>query len=81
MSATHLAKWGNSLAVRIPKDVVESAKLREGDSVSVRVSSSGEITIRAARPVYSLDELVTGITAKNRHTETDWGAAVGEESW
>ncbi len=81
MSATHLAKWGNSLAVRIPKDVVESAKLREGDSVSVRVSSSGEITIRAARPVYSLDELVTGITAKNRHAETDWGAAVGEESW
>src|SRR2546425_8422603 len=67
---TQLSKWGHSLAVRIPKAVVESARLREGDPLTVE-SRNGAILIRPERR-YSLDDLVSKITAKNRHEETDW---------
>ena len=37
----HVARWGNSLAVRIPASVVEALKLREGDELIVRVAPDG----------------------------------------
>ncbi len=76
---TQLSKWGHSLAVRIPKAVVESARLREGDPLTVE-SRNGAILIRPERR-YSLDDLVSKITAKNRHEETDWAPPVGKEIW
>ncbi len=76
---TQLSKWGHSLAVRIPKAVVESARLREGDPLTVE-SRNGAILIRPERR-YSLDDLVSKITAKNRHEETDWASPVGKEIW
>ena len=78
---TQLAKWGNSLAVRIPKSVVGTARLREGDEVTLAVSKGGAIVMRPARRKYKLDELVSKITARNRHDETDWGPQVGKEGW
>lgn len=75
----HLAKWGNSLAVRIPKAVVESAKLRQGDSLAIE-SRNGAILIRPERR-YRLQDLVSRITDKNRHGETDWASPVGKEIW
>ncbi len=78
---TQLAKWGNSLAVRIPKSVVGTARLREGDEVTLAVSKGGAIVMRPARRKYRLDELVSKITARNRHDETDWGPQVGKEAW
>jgi antitoxin component of MazEF toxin-antitoxin module len=41
----------------------------------------GAIVLRSTRPRYDLSELVSRITAKNRHRETDWGAPLGKESW
>ncbi len=78
---TQLAKWGNSLAVRIPKSVVGTARLREGDEVTLAVGKGGAIVMRPARRKYPLDELVSKITARNRHDETDWGPQVGKEAW
>jgi antitoxin MazE len=78
---TELAKWGNSLAVRIPRAVAERAGVAEGDRVSLEVSPSGDVVIRRARPRYSLDDLVGQITARNRHGATDWGGPRGRESW
>jgi antitoxin MazE len=78
---TQLAKWGNSLAVRIPKSVVGAARLREGDEVTLAVSKGGAIVMRPARRKYQLDELVSKITARNRHDETDWGPQAGKEAW
>ena len=37
----NVARWGNSLAVRIPASVVEALKLREGDELIVRVAPDG----------------------------------------
>ena len=77
---TQIAKWGNSLGLRLPKSVAREAQLDEGDTVDVSVDN-GAIVIRPSRPRYSLDELVGRITARNRHGERDWGKAVGHEEW
>ena len=79
-ATTQLAKWGNSLGLRLPKSVAREAQLDEGDMVDVSVDN-GAIVIRPSRPRYSLDELVRRITVRNRHQESDWGAAVGDEVW
>lgn len=81
MATTQLAKWGNSLALRIPKALAEGARLRVGDPVRVSVAAGGSLVIKAARRRYSLRRLVSRITAKNRHEETDWGKPVGKEIW
>ena len=78
---TQLAGWGNSLAVRIPLKVVETARLREGDELTLAVGKNGAIVIKPARRKYQLDELISKITARNRHNETDWSPRVGNEAW
>ena len=78
---TQVAKWGNSLAVRIPRAIIKDAGLAEGDRLSLDLSADGSIVLRSSRRKYSLDELVAGISKKNRHRETDWGKAQGSESW
>ena len=45
-----VAKWGNSLAVRLPNEYVRQAGLREGDSVEAEVTPDGEITLVPTRP-------------------------------
>ena len=77
---TQIGKWGNSLAVRIPLAFVREAQLQEGAIVDVRVSE-GRLIVTPIRRKYSLDQLVAGITPENRHVETDWSKAVGNEAW
>jgi antitoxin MazE len=78
--STQIARWGNSLGLRLPKSVALEAKVEEGDTVEVSVKS-GAIVIRSTRPTYSLDQLVARITPRNRHGESDWGPPVGDEPW
>lgn len=81
MATTQVAKWGNSLAVRIPKALAEDAQLREGEPVTVMVPVEGGLVIKPARRKYQLRQLVARITPKNRHEETDWGKPRGKELW
>jgi len=71
-------KWGNSPAVRLPAAVMEAANLSVDQPVEVR-AEHGRVIIEPAAPSYSLDELLAGITAKNRHTEQDFGLPQGQE--
>lgn len=75
---TQLARWGNSLALRLPKSVAMEANIGEGDKVEVTVKD-GMIVIAPAHRKYTIEELVEGITPENRHPETDWGPPVGKE--
>ena len=75
-----ITKWGNSLAVRIPKPAAQMAKLKQGDEIEV-VASPGKVELRSVRKQPTLAELVRRITPENRHGETDWGEAVGNEVW
>lgn len=77
---TQIAKWGNSLGLRIPKTVAEQAEIAEGDAVDVAVEN-GAIVIRPARPRFELRQLVNAITPRNRHDESDWGEPAGRELW
>jgi len=79
-TTTQIAKWGNSLGVRLPKSVAQEAEVDEGDRVDVSVKN-GAIVIRRSRPRYSLEQLVAKINPRNRHDETDWGVPVGHETW
>ena len=78
---TKLAKWGNSLAIRIPLSVAKEARLREGDSLAVDLDRDGSIVLRSAPRRYELKDLVSRITPKNRHRETGWGGLQGKEVW
>jgi antitoxin MazE len=78
---TTVSKWGNSLAIRIPQALAKEASLTEGDCVALAVDSDGSIVLRPTRRRYELSELVSRITPKNRHLETDWGRPRGKESW
>jgi antitoxin MazE len=75
-----VAKWGNSLAVRIPKAVARETGLTQGATVQMTTANGGLLIIPAERR-YGLKELVSGITRQNRHAETDWGGPVGQEVW
>jgi antitoxin MazE len=75
-----VVKWGNSQAVRLPKDVLKLARLREGDELTVWVEN-GRIALEAATPEIKLEKLVAGITPRNRHREQDLGRPVGNEVW
>ena len=80
-TSTQIARWGNSLGLRLPKSVALEAQLDEGDTVNVSVKD-GAIVVRPARPTYSIGTLAAKITRSNRHEETDWGTApVGHELW
>lgn len=78
MPNAQVAKWGNSLAVRIPKAVAEQACLREGDAILIEVLE-GHIEVRPAERIPTLEELVAQITQEKRHGESDWGTDVGKE--
>ena len=80
-ATTQIAKWGNSLGLRLPKSVAREAEVGEGDTVDVSVQN-GAIVIRPspARSTPSI-ELVAKITPRNRHDESDWGAPAGYEAW
>jgi antitoxin MazE len=81
MANTQLAKWGNSLAIRIPKAMAEDARMREGEPVTVTVAGEGALMIKRGRRKYRLSQLVSRISAKNRHSETKWGEPQGKEIW
>jgi antitoxin MazE len=67
--------------VRIPLAIAKQAGLGEGDGVTLALTQHGDIVLRPARRKYELSDLIARITPKNRHRETDWGPAQGEESW
>ena len=75
-----VARWGNSLALRLPRGIAEQAHLSEGSPVTLAVEN-GRIIIESARPRYVLADLLAQMTPEHRHGEVDWGAPVGGEVW
>jgi antitoxin MazE len=74
---TEIARWGNSLAVRLPKQVLEQAGLAEGAAVEL-VVESGTVVLRPTKPRYSIDKLIADITPENLPESFD-DALVGRE--
>jgi antitoxin MazE len=78
---TRVQKWGNSLALRIPKSFAAEAGLRANAAVELSLVE-GTLVVRPlpTQPL-RLDELLRGITDDNRPEEWDTGPAVGREVW
>ena len=73
-------KWGNSLAVRIPKAIAQQAGVHPEDELDIDVEAQ-VIRLRPVRRAPSLAELVGEITPENVHGETDAGPPRGREIW
>jgi antitoxin MazE len=76
-----VAKWGNSLAIRIPQNLAKEIHLAEGSEIDLGIVDGSLVVKPRIRKRYSLDELVNAITPENLHSEIDSGAAVGNEFW
>ena len=72
------AKWGNSLALRVPRKVAEALQIAPG-SVADLVLKRDKLGITPRTHAYRLDELVAGITRDNLHGEVQTGVAMGAE--
>lgn len=77
---TNLSKWGSSLAVRIPKAILEAAQWKAGDELEIELQNR-TLVIQPAASKPTLQELLDGVTPENCHPATDWGAPVGKEAW
>ena len=76
---TIIKKWGNSPALRLNAAVIKSAQLNIDQLVSVKVQKGRIVIEPMTKQEYPLDELLSGITAKNLHGEADFGGPVGKE--
>lgn len=76
-----IQKWGNSLALRIPKSFAVESKIGQGSTVEISLEQGKIIVFPVAEPEFSLDELLAQVTAENLHSEADTGNSVGRESW
>jgi antitoxin MazE len=73
------AQWGNSIGVRIPKDLAKKAGIGVNSTVEIEESDEGIIIKPKGEREYSLKELVRRITPQNRHSEVDFGHPIGKE--
>ena len=78
---TRVQRWGNSLAVRIPKTFATEVGLKDDSPVELRLQQ-GKLILEPATPVApSLEDLLRGVRKSNLHDEVDTGAPQGGEAW
>lgn len=78
---TRIQKWGNSLALRIPKGMAEDAALHLDSEVEMQIADGQIIITPIEEDEYRLEDLLTQVNEDNKHGEVDFGAAVGDEAW
>jgi len=76
-----IQKWGNSLALRIPKAFAVDTQLENDSLVEIFVVEGQIIVKPLVKPDWTLEELLAGINKKNIHNEIDTGNATGNEVW
>ena len=76
---TQVLKWGNSLAVRIPKPVADSGCLKAGDPVEIAVGTDGVVQLHKIGAMPTLAQMVAQITPENRCAEVSLGPEIGGE--
>jgi antitoxin MazE len=80
---TKVQKWGNSQGLRLPKHILQDARINIGDDVNV-VTRDGVIIISPVKHIrgkYDIRELLSHIPKDYKPEEVDWGKPVGKEVW
>lgn len=80
-TTTTVRKWGNSLAIRVPKSVILNLGLRDNSQLEIVVDGVKATVKPVAQAPQSLAKLLKGVTPANIHGEYDWGESVGKEIW
>jgi antitoxin MazE len=78
---TRVQKWGNSLALRIPKSFAAEAGLHADSAVELKLVDGTLVVHAITPPPLTLEQLLRGITDQNLPGEWDTGPAVGKEVW
>ena len=75
-----MQKWGNSLAVRMPKSIAEDAKFALGEKLDIDVDANGVVRLRRSVAIPTLAQLVAQISPENRYAELSWGQETAREA-
>ncbi len=78
---TRVQKWGNSLALRIPKPFAAEIGLRRNSPVEVSLVNGQLVIVPVVEPALTLECLLAQVTEDNLHGEIETGPAVGKEVW
>jgi len=76
---TKVQKWGNSLALRIPKLFALNIDIKQNEFVDLSICDGKLIITPITEKEYSLKELLAGVSEDNLHEEFDTGIPVGKE--
>lgn len=78
---TQIQKWGNSLAIRIPKVFADAAHWQQNSPVEMSIVD-GMLVIKPVSEIeYTLEAMLAAVTPENIQQEVDWGEVVGKEAW
>ena len=78
---TKVKKWGNSLAVRIPKPYAAEAGLEPNTPVEISLVDGKIVLVPVSEPAPTLEGLLAQVTEQNLHGEVDFGPPVDGEVW
>jgi antitoxin MazE len=78
---TAVQKWGNSLAIRIPRAFAHETRLGNGTEVDLELKAGTLVIRRARNNRYRLSDLLAQVRKTNKHGETEWGGPAGREVW
>jgi antitoxin MazE len=78
---TKIEKWGDNLAILIPKSFAMQSDLKLNEMVDVIVDETKIIITPVKEKKYSLEDLLKGVSKANLHEEVDTGSPVGKEIW
>lgn len=78
---TRVHKWGNSLALRIPKSFATEVGLQNESSVEISLASGKLVVAPVVKPKMTLKRLLAQVTEDNLHHEVNTGPATGSEAW
>lgn len=76
---TKAQKWGNSLAVRVPKGIADELDISTNDPLNITVVDGNMVLTPEHQKTYALDDLLKRITKRNLHDEEDFGEPMGRE--
>ncbi len=78
---TRVQKWGNSLALRIPKSFADEVGLQTDSAVEVSLADGKLVVAPVAKSKLTLKQLLSQVTDENLHHEVETGPAQGNEAW
>jgi antitoxin MazE len=78
---TQVQKWGNSLAVRIPRSFAHESNIAQGSTVEVSLDEGRIVVAPVPEKEYTLKELLAKVTKRNLHQQIETDGPVGKEVW